>query len=223
MVNAMANGWLALTANNPDVELLQGLLSFVDQHLGSTNTFGDVTVLTTASAFTNPKKTYLRLKDQLGALATSVREVPVFNHHDANAQPCIYEGQTDTLIITDGSAIQLLSVLKASRLLGLIEDDHQRGVNIIACGEAAGALCDPLVDPRGGGLSIGLGWIKDLSFSSKNEISQPTIERAMRMASPEVSFVHASTNTGLLRDGSGDIRLLGAPTIYRDSKAIDRL
>ncbi len=84
-----------------------------------------------------------------------------------------------------GSPMHLRSVLKASPVWEALLDAWRRGA--VVAGSSAGAmvLTDPMVDPRGGALTVGLGMVEELAviphFGDENA---EKVHRSIALAAP---------------------------------------
>ena len=65
--------------------------------------------------------------------------------------------------LADGSPLHLRSVLKDSALFEALLASYHRGGVLAASGAGATVLCDPMVDPRGGAYTVGLGVVRNLA------------------------------------------------------------
>ena len=65
--------------------------------------------------------------------------------------------------LVDGSPLHLRSVLKDSALFAALVSAYEGGSVVAASGAGATLLCDPMVDPRGGAYTVGLGMVQDLA------------------------------------------------------------
>ena len=83
--------------------------------------------------------------------------------------------------------MHLISVLKASAVWEALLEAWRGGC--VVAGSSAGAmvLTDPMVDPRGGALTVGLGMVEQLAviphFGHENAAEGPSVDRARRAGS----------------------------------------
>jgi cyanophycinase len=119
-----------------------------------------VVVLPTAAAFEQPERQVLRAAEWFGALGAEVEGLMVLSRSDAqDAGAAAIVGAADFVYLSGGSALHLRSVLKGSAVLEAIGAAWARGAVVAAAGAAATVLTDPMVDPRGGALTVGLGLV----------------------------------------------------------------
>ena len=73
---------------------------------------------------------------------------------------------------------------------------------VVASGGSAAALCDPMVDPRGGAFTLGLGLVDALALVTEAETWSPErLHRTLALANTPVAILR--TGQALVRDGSG--------------------
>jgi len=110
-----------------------------------------------------------------------------------------------------GSPMHLRSVLKDSATWKALIEAWNDGA--VVAGSSAGAmvLTDPMVDPRGGALTVGLGMIENLAviphFGQENA---EKVHRSVALAAPGVRVVGVPERTALIREPDGRWRQSGA-------------
>ncbi len=122
----------------------------------------EVVVLPTAAAFEHPERVVARATDYFAGLGASVRGLSVLRRADAEDRANV-SGVSDAgfVYIADGSPLHLRSALKDSALFEAIIAAYRKGAVLAASGAGATVLCDPMVDPRGGAYTVGLGVVRD--------------------------------------------------------------
>jgi cyanophycinase len=109
--------------------------------------------------------------------------------------------------IGGGSPMHLLSVLKASLLWEALLEAWRHGA--VVAGSSAGAmvLTDPMVDSRGGALTVGLGMVQQIAviphFGHENA---EKVHRSIALAAPGLPVVGVPERTALIRDPDGGWR-----------------
>ena len=109
-----------------------------------------------------------------------------------------------------GSPMHLVSVLKGSRVWEALLDAWRHGA--VVAGSSAGAmvLTDPMVDPRGGALTVGLGMVQQIAviphFGHENA---EKVHRSIALAAPGLPVVGVPERTALIRDPAGGWRQAG--------------
>jgi cyanophycinase len=73
------------------------------------------------------------------------------------------------------------------------------------------ALCDPMVDPRGGALTVGLGLVENLAVlpHADGDVAA-THRRTLELAGTDLPVAAVAERTALLRDPDGRWRVAGA-------------
>ena len=73
-------------------------------------------------------------------------------------------------------------------------------------GSGAGAtvLCDPVVDPRGGAFTLGLGLVRQMAVVPRADTwSEDKLHRTLQLTPAGVPLVEVDERTALLRDADG--------------------
>ena len=171
----------------------------------------DVLVLPTAAAYEHPAKAVESAAAWFESLGGTVRGLMVLGRADAEdpanaavvrAAPFVYLG--------GGSPMHLRSVLKASAVWEALLGAWRDGA--VVAGSSAGAmvLTDPMVDPRGGALTVGLGMVEQLAviphFGHENA---EKVHRSIALAAPGLPVVGVPERTALVRDPEGSWRQTG--------------
>ncbi|HEX7168380.1 MAG TPA: Type 1 glutamine amidotransferase-like domain-containing protein, partial [Acidimicrobiales bacterium] len=114
-----------------------------------------------------------------------------------------------------GSPLHLRSVLKDSLVWQAIVQAWDGGA--VLAGSSAGAmvLCDPMVDPRGGAFTLGLGLVNTMTvIPHANTWSPEKAQRTFALAPKGVAVVALDEQTAILRspEDGGHWRASGAGT-----------
>jgi cyanophycinase len=175
----------------------------------------EVLVLPTAAAYEQPQKAVRTAEEWFAGLGARVSGLMVLGRGDAedpaNAR-VVREARF--VYLGGGSPMHLRSVLKASAtweaLLGAWRD------GAVVAGSSAGAmvLTDPMVDPRGGALTVGLGMIEQLAviphFGNENAAK---VHRSVALAAPGLPVVGIPERTALVREPDGHWTQSGEGTV----------
>jgi cyanophycinase len=121
--------------------------------------------------------------------------------------------------LSGGSPMHLRSVLKESALWDALVEAWNDGC--VVAGSSAGAmvLCDPMVDPRGGAFTVGLGLVSQVAVIPHHDTwSHDKEKRTLDLAPAGLSIVGIDERTALLREPGGTWRVAGAGdvTVFRD-------
>ncbi len=171
----------------------------------------DVLVLPTAAAYEHPEKSVDHARAWFEGMGGRVRGLMVLGRPDAedeaNAQ--IVRASRFTYL-GGGSSMHLLSVLKGSALWEALLEAWCDGA--VVAGSSAGAmvLTDPMVDSRGGALTVGLGMVEQIAviphFGQENA---EKVHRSIALAAPGLPVVGIPERTALIRDPDGSWRQAG--------------
>lgn len=166
----------------------------------------EVLIIPAAAAFEHPQRfvdTGVAWFADLGAKASGL---DVLTRRDAlveaNAQR-VRESRFTYLVGT--SAMHLRSVLKDSPVWDALLDAWQDGA--VVAGSAAGGmiLTDPMVDPRGGAFTVGIGMVAPLAFVPHADTwSDDKLHRTQSLAPAATPVVGVPERTALLRSPEGE-------------------
>lgn len=182
----------------------------------------DVLVLPTAAAYEHPERAVATATDWFAAFGGSVRGLMVLRHADANdesnaaavrAAPFTY--------LSGGSPLHLRSVLKDSALWSALQEAWKDGAVIAASSAGAMVLCDPMVDPRGGAYTLGLGLVTQVAvIPHANTWSHEKARRTFELAARGTAVLGVDERTAAIRNGDGAWRASGAGhvAVWKDGK-----
>ncbi len=162
-------------------------------------------MLPTAAAYEHPDRSVdaaVRWFEELGA---TVRPLRVLTRADAldpaNAAPLAAARFT---YLADGSPMHLRSVLKDSPVWDALLAAWLDGAVLAASGSSGMALCDPMVDPRGGALTLGLGAITSMAvIPHHNTWSEDKEKRTLKIAPKGLPIVGIDERAALIRSSAG--------------------
>jgi cyanophycinase len=179
----------------------------------------EVLVLPSAAAFEHPERVVERAAAWFEALGAGVRGLMVLNRRDAKDAANVAAVRGARFVyIADGSPLHLRSVLKGSALYDALVREYQDGGVIAASGAGATVLCDPMVDPRGGAYTVGLGLVSGLAvFPYHGSAADHIRERSIDLLSPNAVLVGVDEQTALVRAGADPWEVVGKGrvTVYR--------
>ncbi len=185
-------------------------------HLAETD---DVLVLPTAAAFEHPERSVERAAAWFAGLGATARGLPVLNRREAEADENVAAMRVARFVyLSDGSPLHLRSVLKGSALWDALLYAHGRGAVVAASGAGATVVCDPMVDPRGGAYTVGLGLVDGVAvFPYHGSTAAHRRERSTELQPPDAVLVGLDEHTAIVRDPSGSWSVIGPgeATIYR--------
>lgn len=173
---------------------------------------GEVLVLPTAAAYEQPLRAVETAERWFASLGGRARACMVLTRADAADPSHVAEVRAAPFVyLAGGSPLHLRSVLKGSPLLHALRSAWHDGA--IVAGSSAGAmvLSDPMVDPRGGALTVGLGFVRDVAVVPHySGTPDAQLRRTLGLARASCALVALGERTALLRDPVGTWRVEGA-------------
>lgn len=161
---------------------------------------GYVAVLPTADAFEGPERLVASATEWASRHGVSVTACEVYTRNDAREESHAetIRGAAAVWVVGD-SPIHLRSALMGTAVYAAIEERAEHGLVVAVAGSAA-ALCDPMVDPRGGAYALGLGLVGGLALITESETwSRERLARSLSLADTPVAEV--PTGAALERRG----------------------
>jgi cyanophycinase len=187
----------------------------------------EVLVVPTAAAFEHPDRVVEQASEWFRELGAKVTGLRVLNRRDAEEHAHVATLKAARFVyLSDGSPLHLRSVLKASALYDAIVHAYDAGAVIAASGAGATVLCDPMVDPRGGAYTVGLGLATGLAvFPYHGTAADHLRERSIDLLPPDAVLVGVDEQTALVREAGGQWEVVGAGsvTVYRRGEAPKRV
>jgi cyanophycinase len=184
----------------------------------------DVVVLPTAAAYQRPERVVMQAAEWFAALGGQVEGLMVLGRRDAQDP-----GMADVVrrarfvYLSGGSALHLKSVLKESAVFDALCQAWHAGAVVAGSGAGAMVLTDPMVDPRGGALTVGLGMVQGMalvtSFGDAGEDAHgEKLHRSVVLAPYDLPVVGVPDRTALigLPDGTWTVDGEGTVTVYLD-------
>ncbi len=172
-----------------------------------------VVVLPTADAFEQPERLVAAAMSWGERLGITVEALMVLRRGEAlESGPAGALRSATAVYLVGDQPLHLRSVLKDTPLWDAIVDVLRNGGVVAACGASAAALCDPMVDPRGGAFTLGLGLVDGLALMTEAEGWSPERRhRTLELADTPVAVL--ATGTALVRttgwEQVGEVELHG--------------
>lgn len=183
----------------------------------------EVVVLPSAAAYEHPDRVVEKATDYFRRLGAKVKALMVLHRADAeDPRTAEVVRRARILYLADGSPLHLRSVLKSSILWDAILASYHAGGVLAASGAGATLVCDPMVDPRGGAYTVGLGVVGDLAvFPYHGTAADHLRERSIDLLPRSAKLVGIDEETALIRDPAGAWRVagVGSVSVY-DTKAL---
>jgi len=185
----------------------------------------EVLVVPTAAAYEHPDRQVEAAARWFGELGATVRSLPVLTRADALVEAhAATVAAASFVYLGSGSPMHLRSVLKDSPVWEAIVEGWQAGGVLAGTGAGAMVLCDPMVDPRGGALTLGLGLIGPMAVIPHHDTwSEDKERRTLKIAPASLPIAGIDERTALLRDADGRWHAAGAGevSVYRAGAAAD--
>jgi cyanophycinase len=207
----MATGVLALVGGG---EWREGCRE-LDAELLAASGAKEVLVVPAAAAFEQPDKVSIRAGEYFESLGVKSRTLPVLHRSEAD-DPRIAESvrRARFVYLCDGSPLHLRSVLKDSALFDALLAAYHGGAAVAASGAGATLVGDPMVDPRGGAYTVGLGLVPNLAvFPYHGTAADHMRERSIDLLPAQAKLVGIDEETALVRDPEGGWRVAGAGVV----------
>jgi cyanophycinase len=173
-----------------------------------------------AAAYEHPDRAVAAASHWFESLGASVRPVMAVDRTGASDEGNVAAVRAARFVyLADGSPMHLRSVLMHSPLWDALAAAWGDGA--VLAGSAAGAmvLCDPMVDPRGGAYTLGLGLVSQLGLVPWADTwSDDKLHRTLQLAPAGVPVAMVDERTALIRNADGTWRADGAGkvTVWMD-------
>ena len=175
----------------------------------------EVLILPTAAAYEHPQRAVDTAVEWFKTIGGKARGLGVLARPDAeNPEHVAAVKEARFLYLGGGSPLHLRSVLKDSALWQAIVEAWNGGA--VLAGSSAGAmvLCDPMIDPRGGAFTLGLGLVNGLTIiPHANTWSHEKARRTFELAPKDCAVIGIDEQTAVIRGTDGAWRAAGAGNV----------
>ncbi|CAN5842043.1 hypothetical protein BH24ACT2_BH24ACT2_18020 [soil metagenome] len=177
----------------------------------------EVLVLPTAAAYEHPERAVATATEWFAGLGGKAVALDVLRRADAlDPDRAATVRAARFVYLSGGSPLHVRSVLKETPVWDALVAAWDDGA--VVAGSSAGAmvLCDPMVDPRGGAFTVGLGLIVNLAVLAHAEpdVARDHLHhRTLELASAGLPVAAITERTALLRDPDGTWRASGAGSV----------
>ena len=182
----------------------------------------EVVVLPTAAAYEHPERVLASAERWFSGLGARVQGLMVLRRADADDEAAAQVVRESRFVyLSGGSPMHLRSVLKDSRLWEALVTAWDAGAVLAASSAGAMVLCDPMVDPRGGAFTLGLGLLAQVAVSPNHGTWSPDkARRTIHLAPPGIPVVAVDEQTALLRwpDHSWSVDGAGRAVVFVDGR-----
>jgi len=213
-----AKGTLALIGGGEWGEHHQAL----DRRLIEISGGAEIVILPTAASYEHPDRVAAAAAAHYATLGASVTTLDVLNRRDAeDHKNAAAVKDAKFVYLADGSPMHLRSVLKGSAVYEAMLAAYRGGAVIAASGAGATVLCDPMVDPRGGAYTVGLGFVEGLAvFPYHGTAAEHMLARSIELRPKDATLVGIDTETALIRepDAVWSVAGAGKVTVYSDAE-----
>jgi len=182
----------------------------------------EVLVLPTAAAYEHPDRAVASATAYFAGIGGRVRGLMVLGRRDAE-DPANADAVRGArfVYLGGGSPLHLRSVLKDSKVWQALAEAWHGGA--VVAGSSAGAmvLCDPMIDPRGGALTVGLGLVEQVAILPHADTwSHEKAHRTFSLATGGLRIAAVDEQTALLRhpDGTWHAAGAGEVRVYVDGR-----
>ncbi|MGI8710542.1 MAG: Type 1 glutamine amidotransferase-like domain-containing protein [Acidimicrobiales bacterium] len=186
---------------------------------------GEVLVVPTGAAYEHPQRLVEKAMGWFDRMGITARGLDVLTRTDAlhDTNVAALRASTFTYLV-GGSPMHLWSVLKDTPAWEALGEAWDQGG--VLAGSSAGAmvLCDPMVDPRGGAFTLGLGLLSALAvIPAHDRWSQDQAHRTRKMSPPDLVLAGIDERTALIRapDGSWRTEGAGEVVVFRGGEPAD--
>jgi cyanophycinase len=172
----------------------------------------EVLVLPTAAAYEHPARSVEHARQWFESMGASVQGLDVLRRQDAENEGNAAAARAARFIyLSGGSPMHVQSVLKDSPVWDAIVEAWDGGAVLAGASAGAMVLCDPMVDPRGGAFTLGLGLVEQVALIPHHEEwDEDQARRTIELAPAGLPVVGIDTQTALIRDVDGSWRTEGA-------------
>lgn len=176
----------------------------------------EVLVLPTAGAYERPERLVVEAGAWFETLGGRVEGLMVLARADAEDEGAAAAVRRARFVYLAGSSpMHVRSVLKHSRVWDALVAAWRDGAVVAGSSGAAMVLTDPMVDARGGGLTIGLGLVSGVAvvphFGDTHEDGHgEKLHRSVQLAPVGTPLVGIPERTALIRDPMGSWRSAGS-------------
>lgn len=179
---------------------------------------GEVLVLPTGAAYEHPQRLVDAAVERFAGLGATARGLDVLRRPDAaDAANADAVRAARVVYLAGASPMHVLSVLKETPVWDAIVAAWQGGATLAGTDAGAMVLCDPMVDPRGGAFTVGLGLLPGVTvIPGFDTWSEDAVHRTRTLSPSDVAIVGVHAGCALVRDPDGSWRGSGpvAPAVF---------
>jgi cyanophycinase len=179
---------------------------------------GEVVVLPTGSAYEHPQRLVDAAVARFADLGVTARGLDVLGRRDADDEGSAAAVRAAGVVYLAGvSPMHMRSVLKETPVWEAVVEAWTGGAALAGADAGAMVLCDPMVDPRGGAFTVGLGLLPGVTvIPGFDTWSEDAVHRTRTLSPAGVVIVGVHAGSALVRDPDGSWRGAGPvePTVF---------
>ncbi|MEO6987021.1 MAG: Type 1 glutamine amidotransferase-like domain-containing protein [Aquihabitans sp.] len=185
----------------------------------------EVLVLPTGAAYEHPDRLVEKAVSWFAQMGATVRGLDVLARPDAmNEDYAVTVAASQFTYLVGGSPMHARSVLKDSPVWDALVAAWRDGGTLAGSSAGAMVFCDPMVDPRGGAFTLGLGLIDGVTVvPAHDHWSEEAAHRTRKMTPAGQVVAGIDERTALIRDTDGSWRAEGAGqvVVFRGGEPAD--
>lgn len=164
-----------------------------------------VVVLPTGAAYEHPQRLVDAAVARFGDLGVTARGLDVLGRSDAKDEAnAAAIAEAGLVYLAGPSPMHLRSVLSETPVWDAIVGAWQGGAALAGTDAGASVLCDPMVDPRGGAFTVGLGLLRGVTvIPGFDTWSEDAVHRTRALAAVDLAIVGVHAGSALVRDDAG--------------------
>jgi cyanophycinase len=164
----------------------------------------EVVVIVAGSAFEEPAADALRAQRWFDVLGAATVVPDLLMRRDAlDADVAAQIRSARFIYLGGGSPMHLRSVLKDTPAFDAIVSAWKDGAVLAGAGAGADVLCDPMVDPRGGAYTVGLGVVPGLAVIPRYDTwSEEKVHRTVSIIPTGAVVAGVPLRTALIKRDS---------------------
>lgn len=182
-----------------------------------------VVILPTAAAYERPEAAVLVAARRYAELGATASGCMVLSRTDAEEPRFADELREARFIyLAGGSPLHLRVTLKDSLVFDALREAWHRGALIAGSSAGAMVLTDPMIDPRGGAFTVGLGLLHDVAVLPHYHGDRTMqLERTLSLAADSCAIVAIGESTGivLLPDGTWEVTGSGPVEVFAGGRS----
>jgi cyanophycinase len=172
----------------------------------------EVLVVPTGAAYEYPQDLVDQALAWFDGLGVAARGLDVLARPEASAPANVEAlGASRFTYLVGGSPMHVRSVLKDTPAWDALVAAWKAGGVLAGSDAGARVLCDPMVDPRGGAFTLGLGLLSGVAVVPFHDTwSEEAAHRTRQMSPADLVVAGIDERTALIRDPDGTWRAEGA-------------